>query len=104
MEETEQQTPAPWGIQNRTHIAHVEGRGLRSKLLHLRVGNAPQKGLRGENRFEPGETLRPLSEVFQRGLARGIFDPCELAPPGMDGEEASRRVFSASLRATVIRV
>jgi hypothetical protein len=39
MEEAEEQTPAPWPIQDIADITHVEGRGLRSKLLNLGVGN-----------------------------------------------------------------
>src|SRR5262245_42405002 len=87
MEETEQQTPAPGAIQHRAHIAHVEGRGLCSKLLNFGMGNAPQKRLRGENRFEPGEALRPLPKVFERGPAWRVFDARELTPPGVDREE-----------------
>jgi len=44
-------------------VAHVEGGGLRGKLLNLGVGNAAQKGLRGDDCFQPGEALRPLPEV-----------------------------------------
>ncbi len=87
MEETEQETPAPGSMQNRTDIAQVEGRGLGGKLLNLGVGNAAEKGLRGDDRFQPREALRPLPEMFERRAARGVFDPRELAPTGIDGEE-----------------
>src|SRR2546429_6545861 len=87
MEETEEQAIASWPIRDIADITHVEGGGLRGKLLNLGVGNTAQKGLRGDNRFQPGEALRPLPEVFERGPARRVFDPCELAPPGVDGDE-----------------
>jgi hypothetical protein len=88
MEETEQETPAVRAMQDRADITQVEGRSLCSKLCNLGVGNAAEKGRRGANRFQPCEALRLLPEVFERGLARGIFDPGELAPPGVDRDEA----------------
>src|SRR6059036_2348099 len=87
MEETEQQTPAPGAMEDRPDIDQIKGRRFRGKLLELGVGNSAKKGLRGENGFQPPEALRPLPEVFERGLARGIFDPGELASSGVDGDE-----------------
>src|SRR5262249_61352053 len=87
MEETEEQTPTPWPIQDIADITHVKGRGLRSKLLNLGVGNIAQKRLRGDDCLQPREAFRPLPEVCERRPARRIFEACELAPPGMDGHE-----------------
>ena len=39
MEETEEQALAPGPMQDIAHVAHVEGGGLRGKLLNLGVGN-----------------------------------------------------------------
>jgi len=87
MEETEQQTPAPGALDDRADIDQIEGCRFRGKLLKLGVGNPAEKGSRGENGFQPCETLRPLPEVFERGLTRGIFNPGELASSGVDGDE-----------------
>ena len=47
MEETEEQAIAPGLMMDIADVAHVEGGGLRGKLLNLGVGNVAQKGLRG---------------------------------------------------------
>src|SRR4029077_15819430 len=93
MEETEQQTPAPGALEDRADIDQIEGRRFRGKLLELGVGNTAEKGMRSENGFQPREALRPLAEMGERGLARGVFDPGELAPPGVDRDEGIQAGF-----------
>ena len=46
-----------------------------------------RKGCGAEDRFQPGEALRPLPEVFERGPARRVFDARELASPVVDVHE-----------------
>jgi hypothetical protein len=86
-EETQQQTVASGSVMEIAHVADIESRGFRGKLLHLGVGNAGQAGAGRQESFEPRETRRPLASVFEPGLAWGILDPIEIGAPVTEMQE-----------------
>ena len=90
-------------MQDIADITHVEGRGgLRGKLLNLGVECRAE---RAAGRIDSSHVRRSVHCRRCLSVARrGVSLIRELAPPGVDGMRASRRAFSASLRAAVIRV
>ena len=103
MEETEQRDSSGAGHAGSRDITQVEA-SLRGKLCNLGVRNATEKGLRGNDRFQPREACRPLPQVFERRAARGVLIRVNSLRPAWTEMRASRRVFWASLRVAVIRI
>ena len=58
IEETDEQTIASGLVMDVAHVADVEGRGFRGKLLHLGVGNLGEEGAGRQDGFQPREARR----------------------------------------------
>ena len=74
------------GWMSRGYLPH-RGRPPLRQTAGAWCGQSPEQRLRRQDRFQPGEAIRPLSEVLERRLAGGVFHPCELGPPVMDWRE-----------------
>src|SRR4029450_8738926 len=67
-EETEEETPAPRGMDV-THVAYVEGGRFGRKLAYFGMGNPCENAVWRQDRFQPGQAVQPLPEMGERRLA-----------------------------------
>ena len=94
--ETEEEAPAPRRLDV-AHVSDCEGVRLCSKLPDLGMRYPREQRLGRQDRFEPGEAVQPLAEMYEGRLAGDAFIRANSDGPSSTWRRASSRACCAGL-------